>query len=451
VSANLGAGVPELNKPYFALYRDNLENVINWTKLHMGGREGICIPETMRFNGRGYENETWLPKPAINCGEDSKPYFNARTLSTGAEVSLWIWQQYLFTNDRQFLAENYPVMRESAKFLLSYAKHDPSGLLHTFPSNAHETKWDVHDPTTDIAAMRMLFPAVIEAAGILKKDNDLIVTLKKELSRLPSFPVVDLANPKVLSAPEALSSNTVLVASYNPEAETHNIENIGLEPVWPYGIIGDDGPTHQLAVRTFLNRPNKNDADWSADPVQAARLGLASEFRSSALALSEKYQSYPSGLASFMGPEFYVEQAGVIADALQSALAQDYDGLIRIVPAWPSDWSVDGTVYVQHGDSVSVQIRQGKVITVGLHAGSLDRISIRTPWAGRSIRIIDARTNSVLPHEQHGDIFSFSPLAGHSYLVVDAERSGKKLRFEAVSGVPAKDPRSFGTRTIGLR
>jgi hypothetical protein len=49
------------------------------------------------------------------------------------------------------------------------------------------------------------------------------------------------------------------------------------------------------------------------DPVQAARLGLADEFKSSALALTEKYQKYPSGLATFMGPEFYVEQIGVLA------------------------------------------------------------------------------------------------------------------------------------------
>jgi alpha-L-fucosidase 2 len=451
VSANLGAGVSELNKPYFALYRENLGHVIDWTKLHMGGREGICIPETMRFNGPGYENETWLPKPALNCAEDSKPYYNARTLSTGAEVSLWIWQQYLYTKDRQFLAENYPVMRESTRFLLAYASHDSHRRLHTFPSNAHETKWDVHDPTTDIAAMRVLFPAVIEAAGILKKDEEMVAKLKKELSLLPQFPLVDLATPKVLSTADDTSSNTILASSYDPEAETHNIENIGLEPVWPYGIIGDDGPMHSIAVRTFLNRPNKNDADWSADPVQAARLGLASEFKNSALALSEKYQTYPSGLASFMGPEFYVEQAGVIADALQSALVQDYDGLLRIAPAWPSDWSADGTVYIQHGGSASVQIRQGKVITVGIHAESSDVIRIRTPWAGHSLRILDAQTNSAVPAKHEGDIFIFSPLPGRTYLVVNASNSKKNLTFEAISGVPAQDPKSFGTRTIGIR
>ena len=75
----------------------------------MGGRPGACVPETMRFNGPGYENETWIPAPAINCGEDSQPYYNARTISTGAEVALWVWEQYEYTDNIEFLKKNYPV------------------------------------------------------------------------------------------------------------------------------------------------------------------------------------------------------------------------------------------------------------------------------------------------------------------------------------------------------
>ena len=118
VSANLSAGAFELNAPYFHLYRENLPRILEWTKQHMGGRAGVCVPETMRFNGQGYENEAGSP-PAKDCAEDSEPFYNARTITTGAEVSLWIWQRYLYTDDLAFLKENYPVMRESARFLLA--------------------------------------------------------------------------------------------------------------------------------------------------------------------------------------------------------------------------------------------------------------------------------------------------------------------------------------------
>ena len=67
VAANLSAGVPDLNAPYFALYRNNLEAIHRWTRAKMGGREGICVPETMRFNGVGveYESPGLRPFPLI--------------------------------------------------------------------------------------------------------------------------------------------------------------------------------------------------------------------------------------------------------------------------------------------------------------------------------------------------------------------------------------------------
>lgn len=451
VGANLGAGTFALNDSYFALYRENLKSEIAWTKLHMGGRPGICVPETMRFNGQGYENETWIPAPAIDCGEDSKPYYNARTISTGAEVSLWIWQQYLFTNDRQFLAANYSIMRASAIFLLAYATHDADGSLHTFPSNAHETQWDVHDPTTDVVAMHFLFPAVIKAATILNTDNELIAQVKKQIPLLPQLPLATVSAPTILVANDSKATDTIIASSHDPAAPIHNSENLGLEPVWPYGIIGDDGPLHAAGVRTFLSRPNKNDDDWSFDPTQAARLGLADEFKASALALTTKYQAYPNGLAAFMGPEFYVEQDGVLADAMQTALVQDYDGLIRIAPAWPKDWDVDGTVYIQHGSKVDVQIREGRVVTVGIEAGSSEKIRLRNPWHGEAIKVIDAKTSSLVPSVDSGSVVEFSAQAGRNYLVQRAAQAKEELPFEPVTGTPATTPKSLGSRTIGVR
>ncbi|HWZ52398.1 MAG TPA: hypothetical protein VNW54_13135 [Granulicella sp.] len=450
VSANLGAGTFALNDSYFNLYRSNLLEIRKWTKKHMGGRDGICVPETMRFNGQGYENETWIATPAINCGEDSKPYYNARTLSSGAEVSLWVWQQYLFTDDLRFLRENYPIMRNAALFYQAYATRAGDGSLHTYPSNAHESKWDVHDPTTDVSAMRTLWPAVIEAAQILNTDASLVRKWKTELSHLPQLALVSYSSPDVLLAADAERTDSIITTSDDPAAETHNSENIGLEPVWPYGLIGDDGPLHDLGVRTFLHRVNKNENDWSPDPVQAARLGLADEFRASALSLTERYQSYPSGLASFAGSEFYVEQAGVVADALQTALVQDYDGLVRITPAWPKDWDADGTVYIQHGAQIHVQIRQGKIITVGIETGSARTMRIRNPWRGESVEVIDARTSTIVSSPSSAAILSFPVLRNRTYLVRPVSRRNTPFRFEAISGTLADAPRSLGTRSIGI-
>jgi alpha-L-fucosidase 2 len=456
VSANLGAGASDLNASYFRLYQENLDNILNWTRQHMGGRQGACVPETMRFNGRGYENEEWIPNAPINCGEDSPPYYNARTISTGAEVSVWVWAQYEYTDDLAFLKRNYPLMREAARFLLAYATTGPDGKLHTFPSNAHEMQWDVHDPTTDISAMRALFPRVILAATLLKTDSELVTELRAALTKLMPLPFATVSSPTVLSKDGADAAEAIIAASYNPDAKIHNVENIGLEPVWPYTIIGDDEALHKVAVRTFLNRPYKNEEDWSYDPVQAARLGLSNELSAGLFAITDHYQVYPSGLSAFSpsepggsaGAEPYVEQVGVLADALQIALADDYDNLIRIAPAWPQDWDADGTVYLPHGNKADVRLRHGELVCVGVEIASSGPVRVRNPWPGQQVAIIDVDNSSTVSAARSDGVLTFSGHPGTNYLL---ERvAHKSLLLETVSGTPATAPKSLGSRTIGL-
>ena len=450
VAANLGAGLPELNQSYFRLYRENLPAMRKWTHDHMGGQEGICIPETMRFNGQGYENEAWLHRPApINCGEDYEPYYNARTLSTGAEVSLWIWEQYRFTNDMDFLRVNYPVMREAARFLLAYATRGKDGKLHTYPANVHENVWDVHDPITNIAAMRALFPVVAEAATLLKVDSDLVSTLHSAVIQLPEFPLVRASDRSTLVSSTAGFDDTILAESYDPAAPIHNVENAGLEPVWPYALIGDDGPLHEIALRTFMARRNQNEADWSLDPIQAARLGLAGQLKSSLLALTTRYQLYPSGMAKFYGAEFYVEQIGVLTDALQDALVQDYDDLLRVAPAWPNDWSADATIALHYGGKARVLIRKGQLQGVALQAGARSTLRLRNPWPNQSVEIIDLSKPDRPLQVSSASIFEISVQSQETYIVQRSlDRHGLAL-FEATSGLPATAPKVLGA-AIGL-
>jgi alpha-L-fucosidase 2 len=452
VSANLGAGLADFNKPYFTLYSDNTDAVAKWTREHMGGRKGLCIPETMRFNGPGYENQTWLKSPGLNCTEDGRPYYNARTISTGAEVSLWIWQQYQYTDDKAFLEANYPLMREAARFLLAYARRDKDGKLYTYPSNAHESNWDVRNPTTDVAAMQASFPVVIEAATVLgvADEDEVVKTLRGALKDIPALPLRSIYSTKVLATYDLDDINTVVANSYTDDPIRHNEENIGLEPVWPYGLIGDDGPLHALGVRTFLHRPNKAAADWSADAVQAARLGLGNEMKAALLKVTESYQRYPSGFAQLTTfPEFYVEQIGVVADAVQSALVQDYDGMVRVAPAVPNDWDADGTVVIRHGNKVHFQVRGGKVMTVGVEAVRQNVVTLRNPWPGREVQIRSTADPSLVLRD-HGPVITLQMQPDVTLLLAPIDFSEAMAKPEVVSGLPADQPRYLGSRSIGL-
>ncbi len=456
VAANLGAGLPELNTPYFNLYRDNLTSIEDWTTHHMQGRPGICIPETMRFNGPGIEYETWNATPIVglNCDAASKPYYNARTLSTGAEVSLWIWQQYLQTQDRLFLARNYPVIAASARFLLAYSKPDADGLMHTSPSNAHETQWDTTDPTTDLAARKALYPIAIEAANLLGKDADLVAELKAALTKVPDLPRTEQTKPlTLLPASAGAPGNDVIADSYLPAKETHNVENIGLEPVWPYNLIEDNSPLLALARRTYAHRPYPTIEDWSSDPIQAARLGLGSEVSATLVKLTQAYQSFVNGFANWGGKpgEFYVEQTGVVATALQEALVQDYDGLIRIAPAIPPGWDFDGSVYVRGKTKVDVQVRDGATTMLAIESGTAQQLRIRNPWPNQPVEIIADLSGKKISSHITGDVITFHALAGASYLIEKSSIAAQPQRFAEVSGTPATSAKKLGPVQIGLK
>ena len=444
VAANIDAGVSELNAPYFRLYRENLANIKDWTSKHMAGRPGICVPETMRFNGAGVEYEAdWNPsKPAaigLDCDANSRPYYNARTLSTAAEVSLWIWRQYLATGDRAFLASNYPVMAASAKFLLAYETHGADGKMHTHPSNAHEQQWDTIDPTTDLSARSALFPAVAQAAKLLHTDSQLVQQLDTEVSQIPPLPQAEKAS--------ASGKQTVIAESYDPAAVAHNEENIGLEPVWPYNLIGDDSPMLALAKSTYATRPYPVHQDWSFDPVQAARLGLSGEVRSTLIALTEKYQTYVNGFANWGGPEgeFYVEQEGIVALALAEALVQDYDGLIRIAPATPSEWDFEGSVWVRDRTRVDVQVRAGVPTTVAIEAGATSTLHIRNPWPGQAVEVADALGKIVLKSADSN--LELPVRKGEAYLLVRSNQGG--VAFAPITGTPALQVKRLGRVQIG--
>lgn len=455
VAANIGAGLPELNGPYFNLYRENLENIENWTKEHMNGLPGSCVPETMRFNGQGIEYEySWTPiSIGRDCDSEFKPYYNARTVTTGAEVALWVWRQYLATDDREFLSDNYPLMASSARFLLAYQKKGADGLLHTSPSNAHETQWDVTDPTTDVAAMLALFPVTIQAANLLGKDAGLVQQLELALPKIPALPrTQETGAQTLLPASADFDGTDVIAESYLPSAENHNIENIGLEPVWPYAIIGDASSMFPLARRTYAHRPNISAADWSFDPIQAARLDLGAEVGSTLVETTRKFQGFVNGMAKWEASarEFYVEQAGVVADALQEALVQDYDGVIRIAPAIPPGWDFDGSVYVRGRTKVDIQVRNGKVTTVVIEAGKTQPLKIRNPWPGHAVDVISGKTGKKIIASTDGPLIEFRAYAGTIYLVENHKEHFTVEPFAPVTGKSAALAKRLGPVQIGL-
>ncbi len=144
----------------------------------------------------------------------------------------------------------------------------------------------------------------------------------------------------------------------------------------------------------------------------------------------------------------YVEQVGVVADALQEALVQDYDGVIRIAPAIPPGWDFDGGVFVRGRTKVDVQTRNGVVSNVVIEVGASGTQKLRNPWPGKAVNVISGNTGKPILKAGAGPRIEFTGTAGESYRVMPAGDVPAKL--SPVTGKAATEAKRLGPVQIGL-
>jgi hypothetical protein len=467
IAANLSSGDYALNVPIFDMYLNDLPAIESWTSAQMDGKPGACIPETMRFNGNGSGGGTNAQN--ASCATASSPDWNALDITSGPELAMWIWQQYQDTGSISFLQKYYPIMEQAATFLLSWQTKGSDGYLHAV-ANAHETQWAVQDPTTDIVADQALLPAVVSAAALLGTDSSLSAQLKTAETEIEPYPRTDEATKQQLLNPQPTSPSAVatldaqgtdvIADSYQPSAQLRNGENIGLEALWPWNVVGDSTTVNgdnltALEQRTFNNRPNTDGNDWSFDAVDAARLDDASAVESNLVAVTEKYQAYISGLANLTanatGSEPYIEQTSTVATAMDEALATDYDGTIRFAPAWPSGWNGSGTIYIQGNSKVDVQVENGTLATAAIQAGSTTTLTVRNPWPGAQAEVVNGSTGAVVLSATTAADFKVPVTSGQTYLVQQPSTPTTSMTYAQVTGSQATTYKSLGGKVqIGL-
>lgn len=100
--------------------------------------------------------------------------------SGGAWLSQDLWERYLYTGDKDFLREIYPVLKGAAQFFLDFmVPHPERGWLVVVPSSSPENTHAAGDGKSTIAAGTTmdnqlvfdLFTNVIEASKILSQDQ----------------------------------------------------------------------------------------------------------------------------------------------------------------------------------------------------------------------------------------------------------------------------------------
>ena len=429
VSANLGAGVGELNSPYFKFYLDRAELMREWTRTHWIGGEGLCLPEFMRYDGTG-----------DGCDNTQEPSWTRRILTSGPELVNNIWQQYRYTGDKALLDRGYPLMRDVARFYLSAMTPGADGYLHLEHVNALEVQWDTTDPVPDLAAMRVIFPLVADLAQT-RGDTALAAQLRDAVRKLPPFRTVERNGEQVL-------------AWSGTDEAAHNTQNPEMEALWPWGVFDE---TSELMQATYRQRVYPQDKDWGMDATWAARLGLPDEVKRMLLKGIADFQIYPNGFTvhrtgqeAVRNHSFYNEWGGVLSTGLQEALVQSYDGVVHVAPAWPRDWDVAGSVQIEGGHRISTEVHDGVPTVVGIQAGSRETLKVRNPWPGQKIRVVDAQ-GRVVVGAGSADVLSVAVLPHTSYTVERVDVPLSSFNYAPLTGQPATAVKTVGNRVLGIK
>ena len=115
----------------------------------------------------------------------------------GGWTSQHIWEHYLYSGDKNFLAENYPVLKNAALFYEDFlVEHPQYHWLVVCPDMSPENASSKHGGSSLDAGVTMtnqivfdVFTNAIQAAQILNTDKKLVDTLKKLRNRLPPMQI----------------------------------------------------------------------------------------------------------------------------------------------------------------------------------------------------------------------------------------------------------------------
>jgi len=307
----------------------------------------------------------------------------------GAWLTTHLWEHYLYTMDKEYLREIYPVIKGSVKFFMDFLVEHPNGKwLVTNPSNSPENppkgpgyKYFYDEVTgmyyftticygssIDMQILHDLFVYYIKSSEVLGEDSEFSNEVKIARGRLV---------PPMEGSDGTLQEWTEDYAQLEKK-HRHFSHMYGLYP----GNVISVKKTPELidACKAVLEQRGDGGTGFSRGWKMALWSRLYDGNRANKIFKGYiREQAYPQLFAKCYTPLQVDGTLGVTA-GITEMLVQSHEGVIDLLPALPDEWNTGkfSGVCVRGGFTLNFSWENGRIIELEILSKAGEKCRINT-------------------------------------------------------------------------